>query len=91
MATLLVYENRGASGIALNSLVVGTPVLIQGGRHWRNLQKLSGGSLRVEGKNSSQLVLHLAALLDIPRKSNSLILTQEPVPGVGDFILGAKL
>jgi hypothetical protein len=74
VATLLVYENRGASGIALNSLVVGTPVLIQGGRNWRNLQKLSGGALQVEGKNSNQVVLHLAALLGMPRKSYSQIL-----------------
>ena len=88
---MLVYENRGASGIALNSLVVGTPVLIQGGGNWRNLQKLSGGALQVEGKNSNQIVVHLAALLGMPRKSNSQILMREPVPGVGDFILGVKL
>jgi glycosyltransferase involved in cell wall biosynthesis len=84
---LLPYANRGASGIVLNSLVVGTPVLLKGGRNWDNLQKASDRMLRVEGANREKMVSHLCELLTQPKKSSLGILETEPIPRLSDFLL----
>lgn len=90
IATILIYDNRGASGIALNSLVAGTPVLLKGGKKWENLQSLTGGDFRVETKNSKQPVLNLPIQRSLQSKSFIQILTSEPIPLIGDFILGIE-
>jgi hypothetical protein len=84
---LLPYTNRGASGIVLNSLVAGTPVLLQGGRNWINLQNVSEQMLRVVGANRENMVSSLYELLSQPKKSSLGILEIEPIPSLSDFIL----
>jgi hypothetical protein len=87
-ATLLIYSNHGPSGIVLNSLAIGTPVLLQGGRRWRNLQNILGGAFRVEKKNFGKLVDALGEIRALPHSSKVQILTQEPIPSLGSFIFG---
>jgi hypothetical protein len=87
---LLVYENHGPSGIVLNSLSMGTPVLLQGGRKWRNLQKMMGGAFRVEKKNSGKFADHLGDLRLRPQLSKVSLLAQEPIPSLRNFILGSS-
>jgi hypothetical protein len=86
---LLAYENRGPSGIVLNSLAIGTPVLLQGGRKWRNLQKIMGGAFRVEKKYAGKLADQLGDLRLRPQLSKVSLLAQEPIPSVRNFILGS--
>jgi hypothetical protein len=85
---LLIYSNLGPSGIVLNSLTLGTPVLLKGGRNWRNLQKNTGGIFRAEKGNPDRLKKQLEEQLRLPRQSKVKILCEEPIPSVGDFILG---
>ena len=84
---LLPYSNRGASGIVLNSLALGTPVILQGGHNWRNLQKVSDKIVRIEGANSRRMVMRLWELIDYPKKSVLNILESEPIPRLSDFLL----
>lgn len=88
---LLIYANHGASGIVLNSLSIGTPVLFRGGRHWRKLQRISDGSFHVGKSDLKKCVHSLGNLQLLPRQSKIQILSQEPIPTVGNFILGIKL
>jgi len=85
---LLIYENNGPSGIVLNSLAIGTPVLLQGGRHWNNLQNILGGTFRVEKRNSRKIKNSLDEIWLQPQQPRIHILSQEPISSVGDFILG---
>jgi hypothetical protein len=87
---LLVYSNHGASGLVLNSLVVGTPVLLQGGKNWANLQKAIGGILRVERQDFETQVKHVVELIHTPKESKFQELKLELMPNLGDFLLGEK-
>lgn len=88
---LLIYANYGASGIVLNSLSIGTPVLLRGGRHWRRLQTISDGSFHVGKSNIEKCADDLRNLRLLPHQSKVQILSQEPIPTVGNFIFGVKL
>lgn len=85
---LLPYTNFGASGLVLNSLVIGTPVLLQGGRNWQSLQKILGGIFRVEKNNSRRLEIALGDLRLLPQQSQVAALSQEPIASAGNFLLG---
>ena len=75
---LLIYANHGASGIVLNSLSLGTPVFLRGGRHWRKLKRISDGSLHVGKRNFQKHVIELGNLQSLPHQSKIQILSQEP-------------
>jgi glycosyltransferase involved in cell wall biosynthesis len=83
----LPYKNRGASGMVLNSLTVGTPVFLYGSHNWRRLQGLLGGQLIVGNQNSRELITQLSLLLDRPKKSMLLTLREEKIPSLSDFLL----
>jgi hypothetical protein len=84
----LPYTNRGASGIVLNSLVAGTPVLLSGGFNWRKLERLLDGQLSISSKSSAKTVRQMLKLLEQPKKSKLKLLTDEGIPTVRDFFLG---
>jgi hypothetical protein len=83
----LPYTNRGASGMVLNSLTVGTPVFLYGSHNWRRLQSLLGGQLVVGNRNSRQVIDQLSDLLDRPKKSGLSTLKDEQIPSLTDFLL----
>ena len=85
---LLVYANNGPSGIVLNSLSIGTPVLLQGGRHWSKLEQVLGGTFRVEKSNLRKLKNSLNEIRLQPQQSRIQILSQEPISSLGSFFLG---
>lgn len=85
---LLPYTNYGASGLVLNSLAIGTPILLTGGRNWRGLQNIMGGAIRVEKRNLEKLANSLNALQTLPQQSKVEILSQEPISSVSSFLMG---
>ena len=84
----LPYRNRGASGIVLNSLVIGTPVLLTGTYNWRRLVKLLDGQLILSRKSIKNTVRLMNTILDQPKNSQLKILIEEDIPTVQDFFLG---
>ena len=87
----LPYTNRGASGIALYSLVVGTPVLIHGGKNWTNLEKILHGYLILGLPVLQNIGQKVSALLQLPKKSMNPILQAEQIPSVRDLFITKKV
>lgn len=84
---LLPYKNRGASGLAINGLVLGTPVLISGSKHWKNLERISQGYLVRSALSSEELSRHALNQILMPRKSSMGILVHEPIESLSNFLL----
>ena len=61
---LLPYSNKGASGIAINSLCLGTPIVLCGTKNWNNLVKSFDGCIANIEMNSvkiAQAALEIAS------------------------------
>jgi Glycosyl transferases group 1 len=84
----LPYSNRGASGIVLNSLVIGTPVLLTGGANWRKLVRLLDGQLSLIKKSNEKNVQLIMTLLERPKVTQVKTLVEEDIPTVQNFFLG---
>ena len=83
---LLPYKNKGASGIVLNSLVLGTPVYLDGSHNWKRLQNYLGGRLLVGQRNYGSHVDQINSLLDLPKISVLPELLEEKIPTLNDFL-----
>jgi hypothetical protein len=83
----LPYKNRGASGIALNSLVLGTSVFLYGSHNWKRLQGLLGGKILIGNKNSRKLVQQLNQMIDLPKTTPLSFLLDENIPSLSEFLL----
>jgi hypothetical protein len=82
----LPYKNRGASGIVLNSLVLGTPVVLNGSYNWTRLQNYLEGRLFVVRRNHDKQLNEINGLLDLPKKSALPVLLGEKIPTISDFL-----
>jgi len=83
---LLPYKNKGASGIVLNSLVLGTPVFLNGSHNWTMLQNYLGGRLLVGRRNDDSQIQQINAMLDLPKESALPVLLEEKIPRLSDFL-----
>ncbi len=85
---LLPYANRGASGIVIEALVIGTPVVIIGKRTWKNVSILSKGMIQNCRPNPKSVVRAISKI-DRSRSSEmTYILNTEKLTGISSFFLG---
>jgi hypothetical protein len=84
----LPYTNRGASGIVLNSIVIGTPVLIYGTDNWSKLHEYLGDQLIVSTAKSLNSIHQMSIMLDCVKSSGLFVLQSENVHSLSDFIFG---
>ena len=85
---LLPYANRGASGIVIEALVVGTPVVIVGKRTWNNISILSNGMIQ-NCRPNPKSVARAISKIDRSRSSEmTYILNNEKLTGISSFFLG---
>ena len=84
---LLPYSNRGASGIVIEALVLGTPVVIVGRSTWQNISKLSYGLVQFSRSNPKSIS---RAILRAETKRGVRIgevLKEEELSGISKFFL----
>jgi glycosyltransferase involved in cell wall biosynthesis len=67
---LLIYENIGSSGIVIDCLAYGIPVLILKNRFWKNLEKESEGLVKLTKKSSRKLAQDVEHMLSTNRTGN---------------------
>jgi hypothetical protein len=85
--TILPYSNRGASGVAINSLVLGAPVVISGTRNWINAQKALRNQLIRSKLNVDSFCQAIESAFHAPRMPLRQELTSEPLQDLSDFLL----
>jgi hypothetical protein len=84
---ILPYSNRGASGIAINSLVLGVPVVLSKNRNWNKASKYLNGSLKLAKLNEQDFSKAITDLLKISRKPRLKQLQDEPLQDLSEFLL----
>jgi glycosyltransferase involved in cell wall biosynthesis len=84
---VLPYSNRGASGIVIEALVLGTPIVIVGRRTWRNLSVLCGGLVQFSRSNPKAISRAILRGQTLKRESMKKILEQEELTGISEFFL----
>jgi glycosyltransferase involved in cell wall biosynthesis len=84
---LLPYANRGASGIVIEALVVGTPVVIVGRNTWRNLSFLSNGLVQFSRPNPKSVSRSIQRAQISKATGMADILSTEDLNGLSKFFL----
>lgn len=84
---ILPYSNRGASGIVLNSITLGTPVFLLGSYKWKSIEQKLHGHLHVRKRVEKELIKTLASMISLSKQENFAILNSEKLPTVEEFIL----
>jgi glycosyltransferase involved in cell wall biosynthesis len=84
---LLPYSNRGASGIVIEALILGTPIVIVGRRTWSNVSRLSGGLIQFSSANP-KFIAGAALKAEIHKSTNIReLLSEEDLMGISEFFL----
>ena len=84
---VLPYSNRGASGVALNSIALGTPVLICGTRKWEKLEIASRNYLRRAPLNARKMTTIAIDQLKLKGSPKRELLTNESLKALSEFLL----
>jgi len=82
----LPYQNRGASGLVIESLVLGVPVVIIGNKRWKHLQSLSNGMLSHSRSDPRSAARAVQGAISVERKSLHHLLKSESLDGVFNFV-----
>lgn len=81
---LLPYSNNGASGIVIEALQCGTPVVMLGNRNWKQLEKVTHGLMQVTKKsNLSNAIINA---VKISKCSNATFEMEEGLTNISSFI-----
>ena len=84
---LLPYSNRGASGIAIEALVFGTPVIIVGNKNWSNLSRKTQHHIRFQPSNVALIASSISKSIKKTRTSYATLLEKERLTNISDFML----
>jgi hypothetical protein len=84
---ILPYSNRGASGVAINALTLGVPVVLSKNRNWTRASENLDGSLKLAKLNHLDISRTVNELLKLTREPRLKQLRDEPLQALSDFLL----
>ena len=84
---ILPYSNRGASGIVINSLTLGVPVVLSKNKNWIKASKNLNGSLKLAKLNEQDFSRAINESLKLSREPRLKQLRDEPLQALSDFLL----